>query len=58
MPGRARRIIGIGRKLRGRRKDGTTFPLNLSAGMNDYISKPVNMTALMDMVDKWAPPRA
>lgn len=30
----------------------------LSAGMNDYISKPVNMTALMDMVDKWAPPRA
>lgn len=30
----------------------------LSAGMNDYISKPVNMSALIDMVEKWAPPPA
>lgn len=29
----------------------------LAAGMNDYMSKPVNMSSLLDMVAKWARPR-
>jgi len=32
--------------------------LCLEAGMNDYVSKPMKMESLRDMLDKWLPARA
>src|SRR4026209_1200337 len=34
------RIIGTGREVRGRRKDGSTFPLHLSVGQMELDGKP------------------
>src|SRR5688572_13928064 len=37
---RVPRIIGTGREVRGRRKDGSTFPLHLSVGQMEVDGQP------------------
>jgi PAS domain S-box-containing protein len=44
-----RRIIGTGRELEGRRKDGTLFPLHLSIGRSDTPDGPIFVAILHDL---------
>jgi PAS domain S-box-containing protein len=44
-----RRIIGTGRELEGRRKDGTLFPLHLSIGRSDTKDGPIFVAVLHDL---------
>ena len=46
---RVPRIIGSGRDVRGRRKDGTTFPLHLSVGEMELDGKPAFTGILHDL---------
>lgn len=43
------RIIGTSREVRGRRKDGSTFPLHLSVGRMDLDGKPAFTGILHDL---------
>jgi two-component system sensor kinase FixL len=43
------RIIGTGREVRGRRKDGSTFPLHLSVGRMDLDGAPAFTGILHDL---------
>jgi two-component system, LuxR family, sensor kinase FixL len=43
------RIIGTGREVRGRRKDGSTFPLHLSVGRMDIDGQPAFTGILHDL---------
>ena len=43
------RIIGTGREVRGRRKDGTTFPLHLSVGQMELNGEPAFTGILHDL---------
>lgn len=44
-----RRIIGIGREVRGRRKDGTEFPLYLAVGETRVLGEPRYTGILRDL---------
>jgi two-component system sensor kinase FixL len=43
------KIIGTGREVRGRRKDGTTFPLHLSVGQMELNGEPAFTGILHDL---------
>jgi PAS domain S-box-containing protein len=43
------RIIGTGREVRGRRKDGSTFPLHLSVGQMELDGRPAFTGILHDL---------
>ena len=43
------RIIGTGREVRGRRKDGSTFPLHLSVGQMELDGQPAFTGILHDL---------
>ncbi len=43
------KIIGTGREVRGRRKDGSTFPLHLSVGEMELDGKPAFTGILHDL---------
>lgn len=43
------RIIGTGREVRGKRKDGSTFPLHLSVGQMDIDGQPAFTGILHDL---------
>ncbi|RPI53377.1 MAG: PAS domain S-box protein, partial [Acidobacteria bacterium] len=43
------RIIGRGREVRGRRKDGSTFPLHLSVGRMEIDGQPAFTGILHDL---------
>jgi PAS domain S-box-containing protein len=47
-----RRIIGIGREVRGRRKDGTEFPLDLAVSENDLGSRRIFTGLLRDITSR------
>jgi PAS domain S-box-containing protein len=47
-----RKIIGIGREVSGRRKDGTTFPLELSVGETKERGKPIFVGILRDITER------
>ncbi len=44
-----RRIIGVGREVEGRRRDGTLFPLHLSIGRSDSADGPIFVAILHDL---------
>ena len=44
-----RRIIGIGREVRGRRKDGSEFPMDLAVSENDLGSRQIFTGLLRDI---------
>jgi PAS domain S-box-containing protein len=49
-----RRIIGTGRELEGRRRDGTTFPLHLSIGRSETPGGPIFVAILHDLTPRRA----
>lgn len=53
-----RRIIGIGREVLGRRKDGTTFPMELSVGEARQGGKPVFVGIIRDITERKAAEQA
>jgi two-component system sensor kinase FixL len=46
------RIIGIGREVRGRRKDGSTFPLHLAVGRMEIDGEPAFTGILHDLTSR------
>lgn len=51
------RIIGIGREVVGRRKDGTTFPMYLSVGEGRLHDRPIFVGVIHDISDRRAAER-
>src|SRR3712207_5327497 len=47
-----RRIIGIGREVTGARKDGTTFPMELSVGEASQNGAPVYIGIIRDISER------
>ncbi|WP_119419914.1 hybrid sensor histidine kinase/response regulator [Desertibaculum subflavum] len=47
-----RKIIGIGREVTGRRKDGTTFPMDLSVGEARQQGAPVFVGVIHDLTER------
>lgn len=47
-------IIGKGREVVGRRKDGTTFPMHLSVGRMDVAGEPMFVGIIVDITDRKA----
>src|SRR5579872_1206196 len=47
-----RKIIGIGREVVGRRKDGTTFPMELSVGEARQKSGPLFVGIIHDLTER------
>src|SRR5258707_695232 len=47
-----RKIIGIGREVVGRRKDGTTFPMELSVGEAEQDGEVVFVGIIHDLTDR------
>jgi PAS domain S-box-containing protein len=48
------RIIGIGREVTGRRKDGSTFPMDLAVGESRIGSRPIFAGIIRDITDRKA----
>ena len=48
------RIIGTGRELEGKRRDGTTFPLHLSIGRSETPEGPIFVAILRDLTRRRA----
>lgn len=46
-----KRIIGIGREVRGLRKDGSTFPMNLSVGKTQVNNKILYVGTVTDLTE-------
>lgn len=46
-----KRIIGIGREVVGRRKDGTTFPMYLSVGEGSFNGEPMFVGIIHDITE-------
>ncbi len=46
------RIIGTGRKVDGKRKDGTLFPLHISVGRTDAEGEPIFIAILHDLTGR------
>ncbi|MBS0469891.1 MAG: PAS domain S-box protein [Proteobacteria bacterium] len=51
---REKHIIGIGREVSGRRKDGTTFPMNLSVGEGMVGGKRIFVGIITDLTERAA----
>jgi PAS domain S-box-containing protein len=49
-----RRIIGTGREVEGRRRDGTVFPLHLSIGRSETTDGPIFVAILHDLTQRRA----
>lgn len=47
-----KRIIGIGREVVGQRKDGSTFPMDLSVGETDQAGEPVFVGVIHDLTER------
>jgi PAS domain S-box-containing protein len=47
-----RKIIGIGREVVGRRKDGTTFPMDLSVGEARQEGEPIFVGIIHDLTER------
>jgi PAS domain S-box-containing protein len=47
-----RKIIGIGREVVGRRKDGSTFPMDLSVGAATDEGKPIFVGIIHDLTER------
>ena len=47
-----RKIIGIGREVVGRRKDGTTFPMDLSVGEAKEDGRPIFVGIIHDLTER------
>lgn len=47
-----KRIIGIGRELKGRRSDGSVFPMHLSVGATQTDDDDIYVGIIYDMTDK------
>src|SRR5215467_439060 len=47
-----RRIIGIGREVEGRRRDGTTFPMELSVGEARHRGEPLFVGIIRDITER------
>jgi two-component system, LuxR family, sensor kinase FixL len=47
-----RRIIGIGREVEGRRRDGTTFPMELSVGEARHKGEPLFVGIIRDITER------
>ena len=52
------KIIGIGREVEGRRKDGTTFPLELSVGQMKVAGRPMFTGIVRDVTERHTAQRA
>ena len=50
--GGERKIIGIGREVTGRRKDGTTFPMHLSVGESQQPDGPIFVGMIRDLTER------
>jgi len=48
-----RKIIGIGREVRGRRKDGTIFPMDLAVGETRLDGEPIFVGIIRDLSAKY-----
>jgi PAS domain S-box-containing protein len=46
------KIIGIGREVVGRRKDGSTFPMDLSVGEAEQHGEPIFVGIIHDLTDR------
>ena len=49
---RERKVIGIGREVVGRRKDGTTFPMDLSVGEGEEGGRPIFVGIIHDISER------
>lgn len=47
-----KRIIGIGRTVKGLRKDGSTFPMDLSVGESEENGQPVFVGVIRDLTER------
>ncbi len=47
-----RKIIGIGREVRGQRKDGSTFPIELSVGEVQNAGEPIFVGFIHDLTER------
>lgn len=47
-----RKIIGIGREVLGRRKDGSTFPMGLSVGEASEAGRPIFVGIIHDLTER------
>src|SRR6266700_154502 len=47
-----KKVIGIGREVVGRRKDGTTFPMDLSVGEAKENGKPIFVGIIHDLTER------
>jgi PAS domain S-box-containing protein len=55
---RERKIIGIGREVVGQRKDGTTFPMDLSVGEAQEYGKSIFVGVIHDLTERKRSERA